>query len=386
MTQHGCVSFRLKSFGFSLSDQKNCTCLIQGLHRISHLSKIESSDYEYVYEEGDEVGKGVTVYIIDTGIRLTHEEFEGRASWGTTIPPDSPDDDDHGHGTHVGGTVAGKTYGIAKHADLIAVKVFGASGTGTSDDILAGVEWADKDASDRALRAAEEIRATGFSSHKGSVINMSLRAGKSQSLSDGVRKAFEHGHHIVAGAGNDNADACTYSPGDVAEIFTVAASTVSDTRWDKSNFGNCVDIFAPGHNIKSAGRKSDTATMTAHGTSMAAPHVSGVLAYLISIYPHATFNPKVASQSTLLEAYSAAYSALPAFVSCMLPKPESFLTIEKVTVAKALTPAQLKQGVLDIATWGWIEDAQSRNNALLFNNATSANIRSWANKNFWAEI
>lgn len=148
--------------------------------------------------------------------------------------------------------------------------------------MLAGIEWADRDATARALQAAEEIRATGYSSHKGSVINMSLGAGLSRSLSDGAKKAYDHGHHVVVAAGNENVDACQSSPGDVPEIFTVAASTVSDRRWDDSNWGDCVDIFAPGHRVTSCGTRSDSSAVTADGTSMATPHVSGVLAARIS--------------------------------------------------------------------------------------------------------
>ena len=329
--------------------------------------------------EGDEPGKGVTVYVIDTGIRTTHTEFEGRARWGTTVDPEGPSEDDHGHGTHVAGTVGGKTYGVAKHAELVAVKAFDKTGKGTSDDILAGVVWVDKDVSERALRAAE----VGYSESKGSVINLSLSAGQNDALDDGVRKAIEHGITVVAAAGNDDQDACVRSPGDVSETITVGASTVEDQLWDKSNWGRCVDLFAPGHNVKSAFKSSDTATFTASGTSMAAPHVAGVVAYLLSIYPHQTFNPQ-STGASLLEAYTKAYGVLPDFVSRVLPDPEIFGSVHRTASFEgSLTPAQVKDAILRMATEGILGDTKGTDNFLLFNNATSADVHSWAVQHSW---
>lgn len=356
----------------------------QGLHRISHRNKITPTEsYEYVYTEGP--GKGAMIYVIDTGIFIGHKDFGGRAKWGITIPKGSPDDDDHGHGTHVAGIAGGKQWGAAKEAQLTAVKVFNSTGTGSSDNILAGLVWADKDASSRALQAAAEIKATGSSSHKGSVINMSLTAPRSRALSTAASRAIGHGHHVIVAAGNFNKDACFYSPADVPETITVGATTIRDSRAIFSNRGNCVDLFAPGRDIVSCGIRSDTATTTMSGTSMASPYVAGVVAYLISIYPHATFNPKV-SQNSLLDAYSAAFGVLPAFVSGMLPKPELFQQVEAATVAAPLTPAQLKKAVMDIATWGAIDDTMSPNNALLNNNATGPSGRAWFTETFWANV
>lgn len=354
----------------------------QGLHRISHQKKIEASDdYEYVYE--DEAGKGVMIYVIDTGIFIGHQDFEGRAIWGTTIPKESPNDDDQGHGTHVAGIAAGKQWGVAKKAQLTAIKVFNSTGKGTTDNILAGLIWADKDASSRALQAAEEIKATGSSSHKGSVINMSLTSPKSKALSAAALKTIQHGHHVVVAAGNFRTRACDYSPADVPETITIGATDKADKRAYFSNWGTCVDLFAPGKDIVSCSIRSESSTVTMSGTSMAAPHVSGLLAYLISIYPHATFNPKL-TQNTLLDAYSAAFNVLPNFVASMLPKPELFQQLEMVSVAEPLTPAQLKKAVMDIATWGKIEDTMSPNNALLFNNATTPSGKAWFKEHFWA--
>ena len=149
--------------------------------------------------------------------------------------------------------------------------------------------------------------------------------------------------------------------------------------------GFALFFFAPGAQVLSADPHSDTARFVRSGTSMAAPHVTGVIAYLISIYPHPTFDPKVsAAQSRLFDAYSVAYSLLPAFATRVLPIPERFQQVESVTVAQDLAPAQLKQALLDIATWGMIDDTMSPNNALLFNNATSESLQSWLDRNSWS--
>ncbi|CAH7683592.1 subtilase-type proteinase psp3 [Phakopsora pachyrhizi] len=230
-----------------------------GLARISHRHKLKFSTFN-VYPFEDPAGKGVDVYVIDTGINIEHEELEGRAVWGKTIPQDA-DKDLNGHGSHVAGTIASRSYGVAKNATVIAVKVLGAGGSGTMSDVVAGVVWA----AESALNKAKTESTKSDSKHKGSVANMSLGGGKSPSLDDAVNAAVETGLHFAVAAGNDNRDACTFSPAAAANPITVGASTIQDERAYFSNHGKCVDIFAPGLNIN--------------------PHIAGLAAYFLSIYP-----------------------------------------------------------------------------------------------------
>lgn len=146
-------------------------------------------------------GEGVDVYVIDTGINIDHIEFEGRATWGKTIPIDSVDKDDNGHGTHCSGSVASRKYGVAKAAHLIAVKVLGSNGSGSMSDVIGGVVWAAEQAKAKLEAAKAEFLATGKTNHKGSVANMSLGGGKSQALEDAVNKAVDGGLHFAVAAG-----------------------------------------------------------------------------------------------------------------------------------------------------------------------------------------
>ena len=149
-------------------------------------------------------GDGVNVYVIDTGINIHHVEFEGRASWGTTIPLNDVDEDGNGHGTHCAGTIASRAYGVAKAAKVIAVKVLGSNGSGSMSDVVSGVLWAATDAKQQDALAAAEYKATGKTKHKGSVANMSLGGGKSRALNDAVNRAVNGGLHFAVAAGNDN--------------------------------------------------------------------------------------------------------------------------------------------------------------------------------------
>jgi len=208
-------------------------------------------------------GTGVRVYTIDTGIMTTHNDFGGRVSWGVTIPDNASDSDANGHGTHCTGTILGTSYGLAKKATGFAVKVLGDMGFGSTADVIAGVDWV----SDR------------HDSHGGNTVaNMSLGGGASTALDNAVTSAVNNGVHVIVAAGNDNANACNYSPARAAAAITVGATDSSDRRSSFSNYGTCVDIFGPGTSITSTWIGTNTATRTISGTSMAAPHVAGVVA------------------------------------------------------------------------------------------------------------
>jgi cerevisin len=245
-----------------------------GLSRISHRDHLSFGTFnKYPYD--DVAGEGVTAYIIDTGVNTNHTDFEDRAVWGATIPDGDEDIDGNGHGTHVAGTIAGKRFGVAKKAKVVAVKVLRSNGSGTMSDVIKGVEWA---AEDHTKAVKKEGKA-----YKGSAANMSLGGGKSRALDAAVNGAVDAGIHFAVAAGNDNRDACDYSPAAAEKAVTVGASTIEDERAWFSNYGTCVDIFAPGKDITSTWIGSKVATNTISGTSMASPHVAGLLAYFLSL-------------------------------------------------------------------------------------------------------
>jgi len=216
------------------------------------------------YPTGD--GTGVTAYIVDTGVRISHNEFGDRARWGENTSGDGEDRDCHGHGTHVAGTVGGSIYGVAKNVEIVAVKVLTCSGSGSTTGVIAGVDWVAIDA------AAKGKPATA---------NLSLGGGFSQALNDAVAALHNGGVPTVVAAGNDNGNACSKSPASEPDVITVGSTTNSDARSSFSNFGTCVDIFAPGSGITAAWKDSDSQTNTISGTSMASPHVCGGVALLL---------------------------------------------------------------------------------------------------------
>lgn len=251
-----------------------------GLARISHRDSLSFGSWnKYLYAADG--GEGVDVYVIDTGTNYKHVDFEGRAHWGKTIPSGDADEDGNGHGTHCSGTVAGKKYGVAKKANVYAVKVLRSNGSGTMSDVVKGVEYA-VTAHKKAVKEAKDGKKKGF---KGSAANMSLGGGKSTTLDLAVNAAVDAGIHFAVAAGNDNADSCNYSPAAAENAVTVGASTLMDERAYFSNFGKCNDIFAPGLNILSTWIGSEHATNTISGTSMASPHIAGLLAYMLSLQP-----------------------------------------------------------------------------------------------------
>ncbi|KAG5519104.1 hypothetical protein PMAC_002191 [Pneumocystis sp. 'macacae'] len=233
-----------------------------GLARVSHKHMLNFSTFNE-YDFDDCSGRGVTVYIIDTGINIEHDDFNGRAKWGITIPFDTQDTDDNGHGTHVAGIVAGSRYGVAKNAIIVAIKVLKADGSGLLSDVIKGIEWSVA----MYLKDIESFK--NNTSFKGSVANLSLGGPKSL--------------HFTVAAGNDNDDACNYSPASSKNAITVGAATILDNRAHFSNYGKCVDIFAPGENIISTWIGSNSSTMSLSGTSMASPHVCGLVAYFLSL-------------------------------------------------------------------------------------------------------
>ncbi|KAI8981619.1 serine protease 1 [Mycotypha africana] len=248
-----------------------------GLARVSHPDPLTFKNYQK-YEHDPNGGEGVKVYVIDTGINIDHIDFEGRASWGQTVPAGDRDEDGNGHGSHCSGTIAGKRYGIAKKAQPVAVKVLRSNGSGSMSDVVRGVDWATTE----HIKDASVARKTNDKKFKGSVANMSLGGGKSPSLDLAVNGAVESGLVFAVAAGNDNRDACDYSPAAAELAITVGASTIADERAYFSNYGPCVDVFAPGLNILSVWKGSRWATNTISGTSMASPHVAGLAAYFLS--------------------------------------------------------------------------------------------------------
>ena len=216
-------------------------------------------------------GAGVRAYIIDTGIRTAHVDFGGRASVGTDAIGDGQNGQDcNGHGTHVSGTVGGAEYGIARSVTLVAVRVLDCGGSGSYAGVIAGIDWVTQN---RILPA---------------VANMSLGGGFSNSLNQALTNSVNAGVVYAVAAGNSNANACNYSPSSAAAAMTVGSTTSTDARSSFSNFGTCLDLFAPGSLITSDWNTSNTATNIISGTSMASPHVAGVAALYLSANPGAS--------------------------------------------------------------------------------------------------
>jgi subtilisin family serine protease len=238
-----------------------------GLDRIDQTTRALDGLYRYRY-----TGSGVHAFVIDTGIRPDHVEFAGRLLPGATAVADGNGTADcNGHGTHVAGTVGGSTWGVAKGVALVPVRVLDCAGSGSTSGIIAGVDWV---AGQTALRPA--------------VANLSLGGGKSLAVNSSVAGAVAKGVTMVVAAGNSNADACNVSPASEPSALTVGATTSTDARASYSNFGGCLDLFAPGSSITSAWFTGSAAVNTISGTSMAAPHVAGAAALVLAADPTAT--------------------------------------------------------------------------------------------------
>jgi serine protease len=222
----------------------------------------------YIYDTG---ASNVRVYVIDSGIHASHTQFGGRVSGGATAISDGRGTGDcNGHGTHVAGTIGSATYGVAKQVRLVPVRVFGCTGGSANSTIVAGIDW---------------VRNNHV---KPAVVNMSLGGPAASTIDTATNNLINAGVTVVVAAGNDNANACNFSPARVANAITVGSTTSTDARSSFSNFGTCVNIFAPGSSIRSTWWTSNTATNTISGTSMAAPHVAGEAALILAVTPSAT--------------------------------------------------------------------------------------------------
>ncbi len=237
-----------------------------GLDRVDQRARPLNGTYVY-----NRTAAGVHAYIIDTGVLGTHSQFSGRMGNGYTAIADGRGTTDcNGHGTHVAGTVGGSTWGVAKGVTIHPVRVLGCTGSGSNSGVIAGMDWV----------AANRITPA--------VANMSLGGGFSQATNDAVQRMINRNVTVVVAAGNNNANACNYSPASAPNAITVGSTTNTDARSSFSNFGTCLDIFGPGSSITSAWYTSTTATNTISGTSMASPHVAGAAALYLAINPSAT--------------------------------------------------------------------------------------------------
>ncbi|MDD2545854.1 MAG: S8 family peptidase [Burkholderiaceae bacterium] len=244
-----------------------------GLDRIDQVTRPMDSVYRYNYK-----GAGVNAFVIDTGLRADHIEFTGRTKPGYNVAPDSTGAvnsantaDCNGHGTHVAGTVGGSVLGVAKAVSLIPVRVLDCAGSGSSSGVIAGINWV----------AASTLRPA--------VANLSLgMSGVSTAVNSAVAGAVGKGVTVVVAAGNSNVDACTSSPGSEPSAITVGATDSNDARASYSNWGSCLDLFAPGSSITSAWYTASNAAAVLSGTSMASPHVAGVAALALAANPSAT--------------------------------------------------------------------------------------------------
>ena len=249
-----------------------------GLDRIDQANLPLDGNFTYTPD-----GTGVNAYVIDTGVMVGHSDFNGRAQNGWDfVDNDSVANDCNGHGTHVAGTIASTTWGVAKNATVTGIRVLDCAGSGSNADVIAGVDWV----------AANAVHPA--------VANMSLGGGSSTALDNAVQAAIDSGVTFAVAAGNSNSDACVGSPNRVGDALTVASSTSSDARSSFSSWGSCIDLFAPGSSITSTWNNGGTNTIS--GTSMASPHVAGVAVLYLQDNPSA--NPATVNAAVVGNAVS----------------------------------------------------------------------------------
>lgn len=244
-----------------------------GLSRISSAARLANQNaaarnFQFTFD--DSAGEGVDIYVVDTGVLTTHNQFGGRAKAGPAFVNgrrQAVSVDGNGHGTHCAGTAAGTSFGVAKKANVIGVQVMSPNGSGRTSDIVSGLGW-----------VLQEVGRT----RRPSVVSMSLGGGAAAALDAAVARLTAAGVHVVVAAGNDNIDARNDSPARAPSAITVAATNIRDAKASFSSFGSVVDIWAPGQAVISSSIGSNSATASLSGTSMATPHVSGVVAYLIA--------------------------------------------------------------------------------------------------------
>jgi len=280
------------------SKREDSVCATQegatwGLVRSSQLSL--NIDGKYMY---DQDGGGAYAFVLDTGIYIEHNDFNGRASWGANFVGDGDDFDGNGHGTHCAGTIGGTKYGLAKNCRLVAVKVLSASGSGTWSGVIDGIDYVARD------------------SRRPATINMSLGGGTQQSVNDAVDAATSQGVTTVAAAGNNNGDTCGFSPASARTAIAVGATNNQDRKAGFSNHGTCMSLFAPGEAVTSTWIGNPDADNTISGTSMASPHVCGVVTKYLGDRP--SDSPAVVKAWILAQASGDLITGVPARTANLL--------------------------------------------------------------------
>ncbi|KDR67404.1 hypothetical protein GALMADRAFT_130422 [Galerina marginata CBS 339.88] len=268
----------------STATQEDATWGLQRISTVDVIADPTAPAQSFTYTYDDSAGEGVDIYIVDTGVYVNHTQFGGRATFGLAVGSYAQADGS-GHGTHCAGTAAGITFGVAKKASIIGVKVLSDSESGSLSDILTGLNW---------------VMSQAQVSGRPSVVSLSIAGGPSIPMDSAIASLTDAGIHVAVAAGNSDLDAANTSPARAPSAITVGASDITDARAFFSNFGAVVDVFAPGLDVLSSWIGSDTATNTISGTSMATPHVAGLIAYLIG----KDGNLSPADMSAKLQAYS----------------------------------------------------------------------------------